>query len=80
MSSVGVGMDVAKVRINPEIIQVLLKKNSKKFVCSEKSRIFAPNMTSHASRKNSAPGEVFDFKPNVILESQVMNKKRMCLF
>ena len=34
-------------------------------------------MTSHAYRKNSAPGEVFDFKPNVILESQVMNK-RMC--
>ena len=44
-----------------------MKKRLKKLVCSEKSRIFAPNMTSHASRKNSAPGEVFDFKPNVMI-------------
>jgi hypothetical protein len=35
MSPVGVGMDVAKVQINPEIIQVLLKKISKKVVYSE---------------------------------------------
>ena len=27
--------------------------------------IFAPNMTSHASYKNSAPGEVFEFFINV---------------
>ena len=40
---------------------VLVKRVCLVIVVSEISSTFAPNMTSHASHLNSAPGEVFEF-------------------
>ena len=40
---------------------IFFEKTPKLFGDSEKSCTFAPNMTSHASHTNSAPGEVFEF-------------------
>ena len=58
-----------------------LKKRSKKFVCSEKSRILALDMTSHASHRNSAPGEVFEFfKPNVMMAFNEVLLKELKIF
>ena len=50
-----------KISIISWFFLFFFEKTPKKFVYSEKSRIFAPNMTSHASHLNSAPGEVFEF-------------------
>ena len=49
----------------------------------KKSRKFALNMTSHASRWISAPGEVFEFymiynKKPLTLQEQVKKLKRCC--
>ena len=43
---------------------------------SKNNRIFTLDMTSRASRKNSAPGEVFEFLYG--LNSLNMHKKQVC--